>query len=96
MSTFDFVQYTIYVVHVPGTGNIFNNLNSLLQEAALSILLIHRITLFCSIKYFSISLSPLPHPPKNAIPQTRVKIAKYILLNLCKLVLALTDKIYSI
>jgi len=61
---FNCVQYTISIVYVHGTGNVFNILNSLLQEVALSILLIHLITLFYNIKCLSVSLSPLSHPPK--------------------------------
>jgi hypothetical protein len=85
---FNFVQYTISIVFVHDTGNVLNVLNSLLQEVALSILLIHLITLFYSIKYFSVSLSPLYNPPtQNAIPQPQVKIAKYVVFNICKFIL---------
>jgi hypothetical protein len=58
--------------HLKGSGTpilnvghtVLKGLNSLLQEVALSILLIHLITLFYSIKCFSVSLPPLPLPPK--------------------------------
>ena len=40
--------------------------------------------------FLSFFVTP-PPPPKNAIPQTRVKIAKYAFLNVFKLVIALID-----
>jgi len=75
---FDFVQYAISVVYVHGTGNVFNVLNSLLQEVALSILLIPLITLFYNIKCLSVyhpSLTPQECYTSNMSENCKVYIS---------------------
>jgi hypothetical protein len=59
---FNFLQYTVPIMYVHGSGSIFYVLNNSLQQATLPTLIINLITFFHSLKIESHSHHP---PPLN-------------------------------